>query len=417
MDGGGRLKHKCCLNCGLNCTTIGAGTGPPTLQIASTQTWVAVRCEQLTRGPNTACCWTTTNLPGYDPPGCPGAGYDQFSHSEFTTIQTVTRTVTGTLYKDAANDRYVANRPGVIAASDRSVEVVWEVTIAGNGTKQVLRPEEQFFDRIGGTIDDRLCFGCWGPEQCSTSYTDGGTIYPGVFLDCVVTSETNCGGQLPGSPTFARLNIGNGVPGSTAGQFPTRVLLPQVPNGTVFDPTDMPWPPIIASCPLPELVNGVPWQSPINESGNPPDPCPDSSMAVCPGCGQTLPNLGGTCWACRTECVPFFDVYDEFNQNFQGRSWPSPTGYGTTWVPEKGVLGSYRLLGHSQELEPGWLSGSDHGSYQWTSVGICIICEDGQVDVSCPLPDNTDPSWCYWELNGDKGAFKMVASGNLTITE
>jgi len=416
VDGSGGVRHKCCLNCGVDCTTIGAGTGPPILQIASTQTWVAVRCEQMTRGPNTACCWTTTNLPGYDPPGCPGAGYDQFSDSEFTTVQTVTRTVTGTLYKDAANDRYLGNVPAVISASDKSVEVVWQVTIAGNGTKQVFSPEEQYFDRVGGTIDSRFCFGCWGPETCTTSYTDGGTIYPEVFLNCVVTSQANCGGQLPGSPTFARLQMESGVPGSTAGQYPTRVLLPNVQNGSVFDPTDMPWPPIIASCPLAQLVNGGPWQSGVNENGNPPDPCPDSSMSVCPNCGQVLPNTGGTCWACRTECVPYHDVYGPPpTSTFEGRSWPSPIGYGTTWVPLKGVLGSYRLLGHSQELDPGWIAGTDHGSHQWQ--GACIVCDDGQVDISCPLPDNTDPSWCYWELNGDKGAYKLVASGNLTITE
>jgi len=411
----GLITNNCC--CDASCSLLENGEGPSTLQITSVQTWASVFCERNTRGPNMVCCWTTTNLPGYDPPGCPGAGFNQYSVSQFTSTQTVTRTVSGTLYKDSANNRYVGNFPAAVPESDGSVSCDWSVDVSGSGTKQQFLPNEQFFDRIGSANDYRLCFGCWDARPCATSYSDGGTIFPRVQLACVSSSAANCNSSLPPDPVFGRLNISSGDPSSSGGlaQYPTRIWLPSSNNNNPVGASEMAWPPILPDCPLPSLVNGGPWQTPIDNFGSPPDPCPDSSMSVCPNCGAVFPNLA-SCWSCRTTCVPFQLEYGPPPSfQFLGRVWPSPVGYGTTWVPINGIVGSYRLIGHSQELDSGWISGTDHGSDAWR--GGCPICDGGEVDFSCPLPEQSDPSWCYWtDIYGDQGAFKMVASGSLTLS-
>lgn len=389
-------SRKCCCDpTQLLCGSSDVASWPQTLDIVSSQTWIASRCEWADYD-NTPCCYTTTFIGSeWTPSGCSGGQYPPYT-SAFQVTQTVTRTVIGTLHKlPSPSIGYVGNDPSLVPASAQSVDVSWSVSVSGQGTKNLVVPRSFQATRANGDVY-RFCYSCNAAEQVQSIHSDGGTIYPRVSLTCSSDETATCqSASFPPAP-FARIRIDKQTNGSVGN--PVRIWYPSNMWGVGDSPgpNDMLWPPIMGSCPTPTLV-GYSGSDGVNIP-----PCDSTySYEVCPSCGATIQSGLSSCWACRTPCVPH---RGGVNPTF----YPSPIGYGTSWVSvEGGIIGQYEMVDqHDLPAGSGW--GNALGP-------ACSICDESGASFACPTW-NADPNWCHWSTLNSRHSFRMASTGSLGIS-
>lgn len=385
----------CCIPLDVNCNDPEVwAAAPDTVTIVSSQTWVGKWCRLGTHTAGAICCSQSTNLPGYDPPGCPagGAGFAANFTTEYSSTQTVVRTAIGTLHKHIDNlgyGRYVGNDPSRVAASDQSVPVQWEVDVVGGGTRPRGVSTEFVFTRVSDGLQYRFCTVCREAESGSFQHSDSGTIYPRIELGCIQSYlDPQCGTVVP-SPPFGRV-----IMNERGGGFPDRVVYVNgsgsstsgVPAGA------MPWPPILSGCPNAELVGAVSgdfYGNPAPNAG-----CGDSSYQVCPGCGDVIPG-SGSCWSCRSSCVPSI-----------GGKWVSPIGYGTEWLSiGSDLIGQYAMAKY------------DDTDQIVSVIPGCSICPPEGTSFECPSDPN-ESGWCYSVSSDQQYQYwsKLSATGSLSIS-
>jgi hypothetical protein len=312
--------RKCCCEPGElpNCDGFAWADAPDQISVAVSVTWQAITCASET--PQTTV-------------GCPQAGYPNDT-VYYENYQTVTHTLIGVLHKGPENlwpgTMYVGNDPALVAASDSTAPLSWSVDVSGSG--QRLR-------RVAVTIPPSPTFYCFEAVDFSPTHGDGGTLYPAVHLGCVSGYESSCQ-TIPVVPSRPVLTIGKLSPSdlsntaNSSSQWPLNVVFPgqtsAFPPSDTLDAQEIAWPPIIPECP---------------------------PGTQCDGCGTTLiSGQFGTCWSCRTTCVP--------RRWTTAYSFLSPIGYPTQFVSDSSsISGPYRL---------GLVNG-----------GLCVRCDDGVSLLSC----------------------------------